>query len=286
MKRDPSLHITKSNLERILNRIEYNVRTSGKSLADAIFDEAIPYQLRDRYKQVLEQKTTVRARIVKSEDADSIVSDSDVKKMNQILHSVRMAKNPNIIVKPILRDSKDYLMLKEITVLAVRFCETFEIENRTDGFREYINVGLGMMRKYALNRFKYYDSKIHENLQNRIILTSDENLEGTVEFRSMLEQAMTFYTGMDFTIHEDDLDANLNVYYARQQADEVKADYEDWIIGQFEGLAFLNVVPELNQFYGDNAHSRYKKYLVAKAHEDNIKNEESLTNQYKDYEGE
>ena len=33
-----------------------------------------------------------------------------------------------------------------------------------------------------------------------------------------------------------------------------------WIDAQFEGLSFLNAVPELSQLYGINAQKRYRSY--------------------------
>lgn len=282
MRRDPSLHITKSNLARILAEVEFNARTNPMSLADAIMTASIPYQIKDRYLQLLEQNKVTKDKITRSIKADQTTSDQDVGKMNLILHTLRMASNPHVKPKPILRDSKDYLMLKDITKLAIIFCETFGIENKNEGFKEYLTIGLSLMRNYSLNRFKYYDNRIHEDLNARVTLAHDPDKEGTESFKEMLVEAMRYYSSMEFFIKKDEHHSLLHVYHGRVHADEVGAEHDDWIIAQFEGLAFLDTLPELSQFYGENALGRYKKYMVNKVK--TTEESESITEKYEDHE--
>ena len=51
-KRDPSLHVTKSDLIKILSDIQTQ-RKSAKEIAESIFEVATPYQIKTRYLKVL-----------------------------------------------------------------------------------------------------------------------------------------------------------------------------------------------------------------------------------------
>ena len=73
---------------------------------------------------------------------------------------------------------------------------------------------------------------------------------------------MIEYAGLEeLTDIERDFSKYAHLVYARNHADEVGADYEDWVVAQFEGLSFMNVVPEIYQFYGEGAVNRYERYL-------------------------
>lgn len=262
MERNPSLHIRKSDLIEILNQISFKGRVYGYKVADEIFDKAQPYQIKDRYLSVIQSKANTKKKLVRSMQADQDMPEYQVEKFNGILTSYRQKKNTFGKIKPILKTSKDYLMLKEVAKLAYDFTQHFEITSLDDGYLEYIETGMSMMRKYALNRFKYYDSKIYEYFEDKVTVVTDKNREATLQFYYIWRDVMMEYSGLEELLDiENNYQKFVHIVLGRREADRLKADYTDWITAQFEGLVFLDAVPELSQFYGDGAEKRYERYL-------------------------
>lgn len=288
--RDPSLHIKKSDLIDILNLIPYDSKMTGKKLGDIIFTEAQPFQLRSRYLDLLRVNKPTRGKLVRSMEADNDVPHKTVEKFNKLLLATRSKQgNSFTVIKPILKGDKQYTQLKEVAKLAFEFCGRFEIDNISDGMIEYIEIGLKLMRKYSLNRFKYYDPKIVEVFEAKIVVVSDEHKQGTMEIYEHWKAGLYEYAELIETIDiHSDWSKYAHFVFARVQADELKANYQDWIYAQYEGLAFLDVIPELTQFFGENAENRWRKYRNNnKAHEINNENEGgSITDNYKPWEEE
>ncbi len=262
--RDPSLHITKKNLAKILNILEFNVRTSGEELSEKIFYVAGPFQIKDRYLKLLNTKTPLKKKLEKSLKADAGMPDKFVELFNGLLTSCRQAQNSFTKVRLITKDNKDYILLKEVAKIAHEFSEHFDIQPRKDGYLEFIKLGLAMMPKYGLNKFKYYQNKIFDSFDNQLQVVTDTNRQATLEFYNIWQAKMVEYSGLeDFVDIEYQYDKFIHILLGRQASDVVQADYELWIVAQFEGLAFLSAIPELSQFYGDGALNRYERHLKA-----------------------
>jgi len=258
--RDPSLHIRKSDLIRVLNDIKYTSRTTGADLVKDIFNDGQDYQITDRYLEILESKSKAKKKIKKSQKADKGVPNRTVEHFNKCLNNFLKGDNFYRKQNLITKEHKDYILLKEIAKNAYEFTTLFDIDSQKEGFDEYIKLGYSMMRKYSLNRFKYYDTKIHEAFENKLAVLTDNDRASTLEFYNLWKEVMVEYSGMDEFI--DLLDDYSKFYFmvvGRQQADENRAPYDEWIVAQFEGLSFLNVLPELAQFSGEGAKDRYVK---------------------------
>lgn len=282
MRRDPSIHITKSSLVDILNGLEITHRTSGVSLADKIFESAQPVQIRDRYLDILNTKAAVKAKVLKSQTVDSKIHLDKVEVFHRTLMSYRQSKD-FVKVKPISLHDRDYILLKEITAMAYEFVEHFEINNTTDGLLEYIKLGTRFMgKKYGLNKFKTYDKRIYEYFEAYIFVLNDDFKGNTSQFFQLWKDKMLSYHDMmkQAVNIEDDYIKYSNMVYGRMEADEMEADYEEWIDAQFEQLKFINTIPELGGFHGENAKNRYIRYtneLVSNEEE----NSSDILNYYK-----
>lgn len=150
-RRDPTIHVTLSSLVEILNGIQYSNRTTGIKLADMIFEASYGHQITDRYLDVLKLKQKGKVKAVRSMEADS-APEGTVEKVNLMLIHVRTSINKNIKARGILKNSKDYLMLKEIAKMAYDFADHFDIRPKDDGIKEYLTMGIGFMGKYGLNK--------------------------------------------------------------------------------------------------------------------------------------
>lgn len=279
MRRDPSLHITKSDLVKLLAEVNYSQRTSGSALADKIFENAKKYQITDRYLEVLGQKAAVKKKVTSSMEADGVPSGL-VEKFNLWLVTERQAHNEFIKATPISKSSKQYLLLKEVVKMSQDFVERFDITPQSDGHREYIKLGLRVMKRYSLNRFKTYDNLINEMFESSVIVLLDKAKEDTAKFYGIWQESMVRHTSMEQGLDLlSDYVKYAHMVYGREQADEVDAYYEDWVEAQFDGLSFMNVIPELSQFYGENAKKRWEKYMKQEAGD--FEKEESITELYK-----
>lgn len=256
------MHVTRSSLIEILNGIEYSNRTTGVKLADMILDAAYKYQITDRYLDVLKLKQKGKEKAVRSMQADDVPAQT-VEKFNLLLIDVRTKLNPNVKARGILKTSRDYIMLKEVAKMAYDFAEHFDIRPKEDGMREYAEVGIGFMGKYGLNKFKTYDSRIYEVFDSKVAVLTDDNPDNTKMMYMEWQKKMLEYVGPDEVSNLDkDFVKYSNMLYARIAADEMDADYETWVEAQFDGLSFVNAIPELGQFYGDNAKKRYERYVL------------------------
>lgn len=265
MKRDPILRISRSNLINVLKEV------NSKNLLDSvddIFMHAQKYQIRDRY------FITSTAKKSKNLERTIAAETPIIEKFNLILSSVRIELKHKR-VQAISKADSSYTLLKEVAKIAYDFAEDFDIVPREDGYKEFCKLGITMMgRVYALNKFKTYKQSIYEYFDSYTVVVSDTDQEGTLEFYSEWQSAMLEYTGLESQIYIDkDYKKYVHIIYGKQAADSIEAPYRDWIVAQFEGLAFLNAIPELSQFHGENSLKRYEKYLRNKIAEAN--NEES-----------
>ena len=158
-----------------------------------------------------------------------------------------------------------------------------DITNKRDGMLEYVDIGLGLMRKYALNRFKYHNDKIFEVFEDKLKVLQDKNKDGTKELSLSYIVTLEAKSGIEMRDVPKDYVKYSNFVYAREQADECNADYEDWVVAQFTGLEFMDVVPEIHQLHGDNAKKRYESYIKQAGASASKSDNESVVSQYKDY---
>ncbi len=280
--RDPSLHITKSNLIQVLNDLNYTARTTGAILAEDIFNASQEYQIRDRYLKILNLKAKPKKKVVKSMAAEVQLEPKLVEIFNKNLVALRQntTKNPTISVQVIGKTHRDYLLLKEVAKMAYEFAAHYNFDPLEDGIKKYILSGLKLMRKYGLNRFKTYNRQIFESFEDELKVLTDDNRSETLKFHSIWQSIMLDYSTLEYGINmNSDYDKAVHFIYAREQAKELGALYTNWIVAQFEGLTFMNAVPELSQFYGENAKGRYLRYMnQSKDDEEDIS---SVTEDYK-----
>ena len=273
MIRNPSIHVTVSDLAEILGKV--NLKQKPHLLANDILKMAQPYQLRGRYFKLLELKADERKKTEKSLKATAKTPNGIVEKFNNLLTSFRQKQTPNAKIRTIRSDSKDYILLKEVALMAYEFVKHFDITDINEGMLEYIELGYRMMSRYALSRYKYYDTRIYEVFNDKIEVLTDKKRDKSLEFYHIWQEVMLEYTNLEHLIYiDDDYSKFIHIVLGRKEADKQKADYTDWIVSQFEGLSFLNVVPELNQLYGENAVKRYEKYLHQTSYNRKLEEEE------------
>lgn len=254
--RDPVLHIKLSKLEEVFRQLGVDAGLAFVTLEKATVQK---FQLRREY-VVTAPNSRIQKKLKKSIEAEADVTE----KFNMILtavHQQRQLKNIPLIYK----DGKNYILLKEVARLAHEYTINFQFSPPEDGYKKFCEVAMELMgRKYKIEKIKYYAPQIWELTECLLLVDNDVNKAGTQEFYQLWKSVASRYSTaqIDITQRTD----WLHILYARDEADQCNAKYEDWITAQFEELAFMSVIPELNQMYGLNARRRYGKYAANKGY--------------------
>lgn len=245
--RDPSIHVKRSDLLKILSDYGINHRDMpGIMLA------ASKKALKFRANLTLPAKTRKKAERV-LEAGDELVEE-----FNRAYVTV-MAEN-NIKVLSIRKNNTQYLTLKEITQSAREFCTLFELDPQ-QGFLMYIRMGVKLLnKKYSLYRLKSVSDRIVDRYRTTLTINTDPSPINTGLMYAAWERAVKKYFNSVIDV-KGDIDKYVHFVYAKQDADSVEARYEDWIDAQFEKWAFINNIPEFSQLHGDNAKINYKVFM-------------------------
>lgn len=289
VNRDEHLHIKKSVLVEILSQIPYNKTMTPLRLAEEIMIGAKDKGVSDFYKNFINVKVKTKNKLVRTMEAET--PNATIEEFNRCLMNFRRSVKNKYSTQPIKliqKDSPDYLLLKEVAKIAQDFVEEFDITDKNDGYTEFLTIGYNLMgKKFFLNKYKTYRKKIYDTFRFKVDVVTDERPEDTRRLYGYWQKYMIEYAGLEELIQIDnDYSKYVHLVYARDQADDMKADYEDWVVAQFEGLSFMEVVPELYQFYGDGAEKRYERYLKDTAGVSPDKGSNSLVNFHKKYKDE
>lgn len=252
--RNPVLHIKLTDLQGIFSQIGIS-----SDLAIKVMEVATTTKKQLKKEYIISTPTSkIKKKLDKNKEAESDYTEN----FNRILSAVQQIKqSKNIPV--IFKDSKNYVLLKEIAKAAHDYASSFKFIPIEEGYKKFCEIAMEIMgKKYKLEKIKYYLPQIYEITECLILIQADINKKGSQEFYLQWKDIALKYsvTPVDLMKQED----FLHIIYARDEADNMKAKYTDWITSQFEGLSFLSVIPELNQMYGIGAKRRYQKYMQTK----------------------
>lgn len=261
MKKDPTIHVTKSDLIRILERVcvfdgADDHRSQVEGLADGIFKYARNYQIRTR--SIVVGTEAQRKKTTKRSAAKSPLSPE---RMLRILNAERVKHNHRTIA-PIRQGDSAWTMLIEVARDAYEFAEQFDIVPRERGYHWYVDMGLRLIGKnYGINKFKYHKETIYARKGVELLIEQDPDKGATALFQATWEKIHSKHSSA--VIKLGDMD-RVHFIYGRVEAAKQKAAFAAWIQAQFDQLAFLNALPLLSQLYGDNAIKRYRESLLKK----------------------
>jgi hypothetical protein len=275
MERQPTLHITANLLAQLLEEVSIsNNGTSYKETALTMIEMAHRrgFQIRGRNLTTLATRTAKN----KAERLQSIDVDIATALNFQSVLNMRRQQEKHTLITTIDVAHKDFALLKEIAGIAEEFCDVFDIKNKLDGYNEFITIGFQLTNKrqsFRLNNFKLSAQKIFDIYKAVTMLIDDKNKDGSKKLRLEYERSIVELCGSCPPIEKSyEL---VNFVYAREEADDAKAKYKDWVKAQFEGLSFLGVIPEIYQLHGDGALSRYNAFMKQKNAKD--KEEDTVT---------
>ena len=269
MKREPAIHVKAKYLEELIPGI-CAMNDAGSTTAEImsmIFKELKGKEIRNR--SIF--KVTAR----KKKKIDKIVQNAqaDVATFQRLLVTHRKSINHKRITLINVGDS-EYGMLKEVAGIADEFVETFGLDKKI-GYSEFISRFFRILGRaqFGLNKFKFYKQRIFDNYEAVVVMREDlkrlDNKQNTQKVYSTWRELMDRYAGeMGVLDNEDEF---IHMVFARQEADDLGADYADYLEAQFEKLNQMGLVPEFGALYGMNARKRYRSYRAEKYAQDKDK---------------
>ena len=254
MTRDPSLHITKSRLEKILKEI-VNPHDNGidhKGLAKEIMKRATAHSIHTR------SITVTTERIEKKGGKLLSSSRLDAALFAQKVYHIRKGKFKHRGITPIKPGSRDWEVLKEVTGQALEFKEEFHL-TREKGFHVYIEVGISKMQKFMINKFLGMHEGICERYQAIVEIEQDDDSIMTKSMYKHYNDFIVSNTGI-YTDLTEIPERYIFFVRARKIAEELNLNPNIYIDAQFDGLDFTKKVPHPSQLVGIKAKERVMRY--------------------------
>jgi hypothetical protein len=258
--RNPSIHITRTNLSTILTEIGVDVK-----IIPVLMAKAQKFSIRNRV--FVHTKSKGRKKV------DSLIeSDTNLlERFNAIYQGCLIAHS--IKAMTVGKISPQYKTLREICHQAKEFSDLNSLEYE-EGFKIYVETGIKLLgNKFGIYRLKGTALKIMEYHQAKTLIESDPDPKGTDEIIFAWATAVKTYFKTSIELENDA--QRVHFIHAREDADSLKADYYDYIYAQFEKYSYLNSIPAFTQLYGDQARLNYQTYM-AKVKKENPTTEEQL----------
>lgn len=247
--REPSIHITKSQFEEILNTLEVN-----NFPVEAFFVIARKEAINHRAVLVSNNKNTKRVKNI------LLASKGDAALVADILYATRIKLKHRGVRKINESNSREWANCKKLAEICNTFCEDFKFDTR-EGFIKYIELGIKKMDgnyNNLLNRLSSMSEKISDLYSATLEMEDDSGNAKAIHdyFIKRVADVTGIYESFvnqpDKYIHFVRLDKFLS---------EKGWDPTQFIDAQFESLAWCNGLPEPSQMYNDKAIERYNKYL-------------------------
>jgi hypothetical protein len=246
--RDPSVHAKRSDLIRIFRELGLD-----ESRINDVMREAMKCSIRNRVNISLPSRSRKKAeRLTETPESEWVDVFNGIYNATLLEHHIKDL--------PIHKKDPQYLSLKEITRQAMSFCQAFQVPYEA-GFKSYIELGILILTpKFSLYRLKAAGDRIAALNRDILSIADDPTPELTKKMEEAWRDAMLKYAGFRPTISIPS-DKYVCLIYAKKDAEELKANYNDWVNAQFEKWSYLKSMPEFSQLYGDNAKLIYKIYI-------------------------
>lgn len=250
MGREPSIHITKSKLKQILFNIFEVDKRDVDTVTNEILKRAKPYSLTNRL--LINQLNEKKVERINNSDI------SDASLFSSILLTVRRKMKHKGLTQ-IKTGSRDWLMVKEITMLANNFCQENDLTKR-QGYIEFINIGVGLMGRFMLMKFLGLSEAISNRYDVLQELRQDNNKELTEKMHKLYQRLMIENTG-GFVNYQNLPEKYVYFYRLIKEAQIHNLVPETYLKAQFMSFEGRNSYPDPIQLVGDKALNRVGRYL-------------------------
>lgn len=247
--RDPSIHVKRSDLLKVLNKYG----TFGNKVDDIMAD----------LRKVSCDKravTITNDKIKKDVERRLQSSKGDASMMADIIHSIRI-KMKHRGVRKITNADKDWLQVKQLANLGNQFAEEFGLEAR-EAYIKYVEIGLkklSSMRAHIAKLISMYESICNEygSLQD---LYEDKTPQETKEIHDIFINKIADRTGI-YEGYLDNPTKMMAFFKAKELCNHLGVDYDLFINAQFEALEWCNGLPTPEMLTNEKAKERLNKYM-------------------------
>lgn len=248
-KRSPSIHITKSQFEEILNTLEVD-----NFPVEAFFVIARKEAINHRA-VLVSNKNTKRVNNI------LLASKGDAALVADILYATRIKLKHRGVRKINESNSREWANCKKLAEICNTFCEDFKFDTR-EGFIKYIETGLKRMTDYrnVMQRLISMQDNITNQMDAEIELKGDKDPGFTKDIHDEFIKRVASVTGI-YESYEHQPEKYVHFLRIHNLMDEKDWNVFQFLDAQFEALAWCNGLPEPSQMYNDKAIERYNKYL-------------------------
>lgn len=249
-KRSPSIHITKSQFEEILNTLEVD-----NFPVEAFFVIARKEAINHRAVLVSNNKNTKRVNNI------LLASKGDAALVADILYATRIKLKHRGVRKINESNSREWANCKKLAEICNTFCEDFKFDTR-EGFIKYIETGLKRMTDYrnVMQRLISMQENITNQVEAELELKGDKDPGFTKDIHDEFIKRVASVTGI-YESYEHQPEKYVHFLRIHKLMDERDWNIFQFLDAQFEALAWCNGLPEPSQMYNDKAIERYNKYL-------------------------
>ena len=248
--REPSIHITLSDFKEIANELGID------DVANEFFRIARKRAINSRTILVSNNKINKQVNNV------LLANQGDAQMVADIIYATRIKLKHRGVRKINQGNLREWTNCKKLAEICNTFCQDFELPTR-EGFIKYIELGIKKMpdaRGLTTRLIGLQDSITEE------FSAIKEIQELSPKDKQTISQIQDFYVRQiaDRTgIYEPIKDPGKFTHFIRLYdfLNKKGWNYKEYIIAQFEGLAWCNGIPELSQLTSEKAISRYNKYL-------------------------
>lgn len=249
--REPSIHITKSQFEEILNTLEVN-----NFPVEAFFVIARKEAINHRAVLVSNNKNTKRVKNI------LLASKGDAALVADIIYATRIKLKHRGVRKINEGNQKDWVACKKLADICNTFCNDFGLDTR-EGFIKYIELGISRMTdvRNLIQRLIGMQENITEAYQSQKELSelNRSQLNMVISIKDYYYRKIADATGI--YDHVDKPEKLIHFLRLKEFLDEHRWDYNTFIDAQFESLAWCSGLPDITQLYTDKAIERYNKFL-------------------------
>lgn len=257
--RDPGIHLSKSQLRLVINRIVVDKLCLLQPLADQIVSELIKEGRQHglTHRSVIISQERFEKKITKM--VSSNIGDANVF-ANLLLNYRRKLKHRGI--QQIKTSTPEWGMIKDLTANANKFCQEFGFEKR-NGYLKYIKWGIQKISKFSLQKLISVDQAIYGTAEAKLELQEDTEPGITEKVYKYYINIILNKTGIPINYMETP-EKYVFFWRIRKRCNELGLDYHIYIDAQFAGLEYREGIPDPIQLIGDKANNRLAKYLFEK----------------------
>lgn len=253
-KKDPSIHITKSQFLKILDGLGIEDFPT-----DNFFAQARQVSVNTRAILVSNKKDTKKVNNI------LLASKGDASMVADIVYSIRIKLHHRGIRKINETNKRDWALCKDLANICNQFVQDFNFKSARAGFIAYINIGfkrMGRDHRNILTRLIAMAENIYTYYETEQVIQSDTDKSFTKSIYTYYNKKVADATGIyERAELESDPEKYNHFLQIRQLCEDNKWYYEDFVDAQFDGMAWCNGLPEPHNMYGPKAIERYKKFI-------------------------